>query len=486
MEQDLIIEWGEWSELINERFIPLVENRDRYLVLYGGRGSSKSDFAAKKLIFRCINEPYFLYMLIRNKYNSIKESSYETVKQTIITLGLAEFFEFKVSPLEIICRLNGNRFIARGCDDTTSIKSVKDPTGAWYEEDIISSSDFITITSSIRTSRAEYLQEIFSINPEVKTGDYTQNWLWKRFFEGHDELSFSSKTSVDIGNGETVSNDYTVMHSTYRDNRWIRPESLAEVLSMKESNPYYYTVYTLGRWGNKVLGGTFFKTFQISRNTAKVEYNPKLPLVVSFDFNVKPGVSCGIFQKKDKTLYMVDEIQLKSPNNNTTAVCREICRRYCDHKEGMTVTADASGRQEDTRSEKGHNDIRIIIQELRQFRPNDRVPALNPPVAKSKEFINDVFEGGDEGYKGVRIIIGDHCTKMIADLLYLLEDTDGTALKKTFKDPETGDTYEQYGHFADLFRYAVVEMFPYEFRSKLRGFTGLNITYGKNVSRNKY
>jgi PBSX family phage terminase large subunit len=253
MEQDLIIEWGAWSDLVNERFIPLVENRDRYLILYGGRGSSKSDFAAKKLIFRCINEPYFLYMLIRNTYSSIKESSYETIKQTIITLGLEEFFTFKTSPLEIICKLNGNRFIARGCDDVTSIKSVKDPTGAFYEEDIISSSDFITITSSIRTSRAEYLQEIFTINPEVKTGDYMNNWLWQRFFQGHDELSFSSKTTVDIGNGETISNSYTVMHSTYKDNRWIRPESLAEVLSMEKTNPYYYTVYTLGRWGNKVL-----------------------------------------------------------------------------------------------------------------------------------------------------------------------------------------------------------------------------------------
>ncbi len=487
-QQDVIINWGAWEDLINERFIPLVENKDRYLILYGGRGSSKSDFAAKKLIFRCVYEPYFLYMLIRNRYNSIKESSYETIKQTIITLGLKEFFEFKLNPLEIVCTLNGNRFIARGCDDVTSIKSVKDPTGAWYEEDIINYSDFITITSTIRTNRAEYLQEIFTINPEVKEGDYRDNWFWKRFFEGKDELSFSSKTYTDIGNRETVVSAYTVMHSTYRDNPHITPQSLAEILGKEKSDPYYFGIYALGRWGSKIVGGTFFSTFKMSVNTCKIAYNPKLPLIVSFDFNVKPGVSCGIFQKSMNTLYMVDEIQLRSPNNNTSAVCREICKRYKGHTEGMTVAGDASGRHEDTRNERGHDDISIIIQALEQFRPNDRVPKKgkdgkgggNPSVIKSKEFINDVFAGGEEGYKGVRIVIGDHCTKMIADLLYLLEDSDGTALKKTFKDQETGETYEQYGHFADLFRYAAVVAFPNEFRTKLRGFSGLNSTFGRN------
>jgi len=57
------INWPSWSKLVNDRFIPLVDVFDRYLVLWGGRGSSKSVFAAKKLIYRCLNEPYFLYII---------------------------------------------------------------------------------------------------------------------------------------------------------------------------------------------------------------------------------------------------------------------------------------------------------------------------------------------------------------------------------------------------------------------------------------
>src|SRR6202044_1610908 len=119
---------------------------DRYLILYGGRGSSKSNFVAKKLIYRCLTEKYFRYILIRNTYNSIKESSYQTLVDIIVELGLKDLFEFKKNPLEIVCK-NGNRFMARGCDDVTTLKSISDPCGCWWEEDIPSESDFITVTT---------------------------------------------------------------------------------------------------------------------------------------------------------------------------------------------------------------------------------------------------------------------------------------------------------------------------------------------------
>src|SRR5688500_14449015 len=102
------VNWCEWEDIINKAFVPLVDNRDRYLIMYGGRGSSKSDFAAKKLIYRCITEKYFRYVLIRNQYNVIKDSSYQTIKDIVHDLGLQDLFEFKLQPLEICC-VNGNK-----------------------------------------------------------------------------------------------------------------------------------------------------------------------------------------------------------------------------------------------------------------------------------------------------------------------------------------------------------------------------------------
>ena len=121
-----------WNKMINDTFVPLIDNKDRYIICYGGRGSSKSVFAAKKLVFRCLSEKFFRCILVRNTYATIKDSSYQTIKDIIYEFGLEELFDFKIQPLEIHCK-NGNFFIARGCDDATKIKSVKDAPTVWYE-----------------------------------------------------------------------------------------------------------------------------------------------------------------------------------------------------------------------------------------------------------------------------------------------------------------------------------------------------------------
>ena len=476
------VQWPDWKEIVNESFVPLVDNQDRYMILWGGRGSSKSDFAAKKLIYRCLGEKYFRFILVRNQYNSIKDSQFQTLKDIIQDLGLSMLFEFKVSPMEIVCR-NGNKFIARGCDDTTKLKSIKDPTGAWYEEDIVDEKDFITISSSIRTSKADYLQEIFTINPEVQ-GDYTQNWFWKRFFEDETELSFRDSTKIIIEKGQVVEIKYTSHHSTYIDNRWIPDQFIAFLNDLKRTNPYYYTIYCLGRWGNKVTGGQFYKLFSVAKNIGEVTYKQGLPLFLSFDFNVMPGVSCGIFQIEGKAMRMIGEIQLPTPNNTTKDVCKEIIRRYQGHDAGMIITGDPAGRHEDTRSEKGYNDFVIIREELRVFNPSLRVPNMAPPVVMRGNFINTIFESG---YDGVTIEIGSNCSKMIADLLYGLEASDGTKLKQKVKDESTGVSYEKYHHFTDLLDYMVTVVFASEFDKYKRGGRQPMITSGRNAqTKNQY
>jgi len=475
MSNEIQIQWPAWEQLLNPHFIPLMENRDRYLILYGGRGSGKSVAVAIKLIYRCLTEENFRYLLIRREYSTIKESSYQTLKDLIINMGLEELFEFRVSPLEIICKENGNRFIARGCDEATKLKSVREVCGAWYEEEIVTESDFITITTSIRTTKAEYLQEIFSVNPEVE-GDYHEHWFWLRFFSEHpDELSFKG-------------DNFSVHHSTCDHNKFLSRDFVDNLNRYKKSNPYYHKIYRLGMWGTKVTGGTFFSKFTMA-NTAKVKYDPTLALIVSFDFNTMPGVSCGIFQMQaGRTFVMIDEIQLKTPNNNTPAVCRELCRRYNDHTAGILITGDSSGKSNDSKTERGFNHYTIITEALKNFRPRDLTPNINPNVVPSVGFINSIFEAGEAGYKGCKIVIGEHCQKMIADLMNLLEDSDGTALKKRITDKNTGQTYEQYGHFGDLFRYAVHHAYGNEFNIYKRGGrTGLNITIGKNdITASKY
>lgn len=414
------------------------------MICYGGRGSSKSQLAAKKLIYRCLTEPYFRYILYRKTYNTIKDSQFQTIKDIVYEWGLQDLFIFNVSPLEIRC-INGNKFICRGGDEPKKLKSIKDPTGVWYEEEIPDEGDFITITTSIRTQKAEYLQEIFTINPEVE-GDYTEHWFWQRFFKDKPDGTFSDKATIDIGDNKTFETTYTVHHSTYKDNRWLPDSFKAQLLDLQRTNPYYYTIYVLGMWGNRTTDGNFYSGFDRTRNVlpqAECRYNPLQVLHVTFDFNVNPYVTICIWQITGKRATQIDEICLPTPNNRTDLACREFCRRYRGHQGGVFIYGDPAGLHEDTRTEKGYNDFRIIANELAEFRPQMKYQKVAPPVHTRGQFINAVFS---ERAQGLDFIISDKCTNSIADYMFLKMASDGTKAKIKTKNPDTGVSYEKYGH----------------------------------------
>lgn len=484
-----------WGKVVNEEFIPLLKNKDRYLILYGGRGSSKSVFIAKKLIARCMKEKYFRFILYRKVYSTIKESQYQTIKDIIYDYGLQDLFKFNENPLAITYLPNGNKFLCRGGDDPKKLKSIKDPTGVWYEEEIPSEADFITITTSIRTTKAYYLQECFTINPEVE-GDYTQHWFWKRFFKGQNNKTFSAKTTVEfrLGN-DTVTHDltYTCHHSTYIHNRWIPISFMAFLAQLQVTNEYYYTIYALGMWGNKRTDGQFYKLFSYARNcvangvtdTGQPElYNNTIALHVTFDFNLHPFVTLLVHQVVGKTATQIDEICLPTPNNYTNLACREFARRYASHTAGLFVYGDPNGRKEDSAGEKGHNNYKVIQQELAKFRPQLRVFSAAPSVTMRGQFINTVFA---TGYMGAKIIIGYNCVNTTNDYLYLKEAGDGTKSKTKVENKETGVRHEEYGHCSDANDYFYCFVFAAEYASYQNGGqTAPKVSTGKNVSNNDY
>lgn len=457
----MTINWPPWHKIINESFIPLVKNRDRILILKGGRGSSKSDFTGKKLINKCLNSRFFRCIVIRSQYNTLQASCYQNLKDTIIEMGLEEIFTFRLQPLNIEC-INGNSFLFRGCDDTNSIKSVKEPTDIWWEEDIPNEDDWITVTTSVRTLKADYIQEIFSINPEVE-GNFQDHWFWKRFFEGHpDNATFSNSVPMTFeydGKKETINLKYTVHHSDHTHNKWLPLEYRARLISEKEKNPYYYTIYTLGHWGNKQMGGLFYKKFDIGKNTKVSVYRPELPLHVSFDFNVNPYMSCTIWQLEGNTAYNIDEIALASPSNDTKSVCNEIKYKFRNHRSGMYIYGDPSGTQEDTRSEKGFNDYTIIERELQQFNPELRVARSHPPVHIRGQFINSIF---DYNYGGLFIYINEKSVYLKNDLLFGKEASDGTKHKEKSKGAN-GVVSEKYHHHSDNMDYFLCEAWQEHF-----------------------
>ncbi len=458
-ENETTIEWCEWSDILNPHFIQCIEDESRIQVLYGGRGSGKSRTIALKIIYRMLTEgKQFKALLVRNTAISIKDSSYNEIQKAVDELGLNDFFTFKLSPLEIVCS-NGSKIITRGLDTPSKIKSIGGVICVWYEEELPDEESWLTISNSIRAIDSGYLQEIFTIQPEVY-GNYQDNWFWKRFFSKNiTEKTFKGIESVQISPNKIVDVSFSCHHSTHLDNKYLSDVSRAKLIAEKDRNPYKYNVECLGLWGNRSQSGLFYKLFSRSLNVSPdVHYDPEIALHISFDFNVNPYMTCTIWQVVGTQAICIDEIASLTPYNTTKGVCNEIKRRYQSHKSGVFIYGDPSGKNADTRSEIGHNDYKIIETELQQYRPSQRVASRHPSVVMRGNFINTVLS---EGFNGVFIIISDKCVHLINDFLFLKEAQDGTKLKE--KEKKDGITYEKWGHFSDGMDYFICECFKTEY-----------------------
>ncbi len=387
----MIIEYPPLNKIVNEKFIPIFHNKDRYLLLWGGRGSSKSFFAAEKLIHDCLTLPYFRCILVRDTYASIKDSQYQTIKDIIIDRGFESLFSFREHPLEIRC-INGNGFIARGCDDPAKIKSIKDPSHVWYEEpNKIKLSDFITITTSVRTTKAEYLQEILTFNPEFD-GDIDDFWIWSMFFKGKTGNSFTSEIEIEMPDGTILKTKYTTHHSTYIDNKFVSGQFIAFLEQLRNIDPYYYDVFCLGIWGQKKAINPFATAYDKNKHeSVNAVFDPKNQLIIGIDFNLNPFAVSFSHIWIDKFGYhyhTFDEAAIE--NGSVPAMIELIKLRYKNQLPNCRITGDSMGKRRDI----GQADLSSHYNQLQKGLGlrNSQIDTPNNPTHKdSRADVNYVL-----------------------------------------------------------------------------------------------
>ena len=95
----------------------------------GGRGSLKSSFISIIVPLLLIQNPGTHALVLRKVANTIRDSVYAQYMWAIGELGMAEFWEAKVSPMELIYKPTGQKIMFRGADDPMKIKSIKVPFG---------------------------------------------------------------------------------------------------------------------------------------------------------------------------------------------------------------------------------------------------------------------------------------------------------------------------------------------------------------------
>lgn len=279
-------------------------------------------------------------------------------------------------------------------DEPGKLKSVSNPSHCWVEEgNQLDRDDFIIIMTSLRYN-AGRVKTWVSFNPECD-GNFEEYWLYKIFFKGrplYTQRVFVAQWQIKVpgvfGKPKIVLFTYRSTWTTYHDNPYCKPERAAFLEQLKILDPYYYEVFTLGRWGNRNVTDPYCYCFSKQKHIGHTKINPHIELYLSFDFNVNP-ITCGVYQH-DLLCSWINCIEnIKLENSDIYKLCDYIKAKYGGYM--FIVTGDATGRNTSALVQDGINYYTVIKVELDLTDGQMRQPTINPPVKENRVLVNSVL-----------------------------------------------------------------------------------------------
>lgn len=207
-------------------------------------------------------------------------------------MGLDKYFEFTVSPMQIIRKETGQKILFRGLDDGLKITSISVDIGVlcfvWIEEayEITNEDDFNKLDMSIRGEVPEgYFKQItLTFNPWSAL-----SWIKARFFDVEDEDVFTKTT-------------------TWECNEWLDDSDRKIFLKMKETNPRRYRIEGEGDWG--LAEGLIFTNWRIEDfDVDEVRGIPGIKSAFSLDFGFTDpnAFMCSMVDNANMKIYIFDE-----------------------------------------------------------------------------------------------------------------------------------------------------------------------------------
>jgi hypothetical protein len=169
-----------------------------------------------------------------------------------------------------------------------------------------------------------------------------------------------------------------------------------------------------------------------------VDYNPNLPVYLSFDFNYDP-MTCIAFhfhKGRRSSLHVFKEYSIKGSIHDMCALIRKDFKPHM-----LRVTGDATGRAHSALTQGTISSYDIIVKELKLSWSQIDTPTANLGHHNSRAVVNAALY-----YHDVRI--NANCTLLIQDLLLTEAEPDGHI------DKSQEELFKR-GHKGDAFRYAV-------------------------------
>lgn len=243
----------------------LYDNLDDYSnfteVWYGGASSGKSHGVVQKVVLKSLKtwrRPRKV-LFMRKVAATIKDSIFEDVKQCLNDFKLLEHCKVNMSDYRIELP-NGAVFLFKGMDNPEKIKSIKGISDVLMEEaSEFNEEDYTQLTIRLR-DKTHFNRQIFLLfNPVSKA-----NWVYSYFF-----LNTPEKTKI--------------MHTTYKDNKFLDVSVKETLEGLEQRNPAYYRIYALGEFAT--LDKLIFPTYE--KRLLSKESLRDLPSYFGLDFGLK-------------------------------------------------------------------------------------------------------------------------------------------------------------------------------------------------------
>lgn len=291
----------------------------------GGRGSLKSSTVSVLVPLLLISNPGTHALVLRKVANTIRDSVYAQYIWAIGELGMAAYWEAKVSPMELIYKPTGQKIMFRGADDPMKIKSIKVPFG------------YIAVTHFEEKDQFAGRAEIRTILQSTMRGG-SVFWNFESYNPPISRDNWANKDSLE----ERA--DRLCHKSTYLQAppEWLGEQFLAEAEHLKETDERAYQHEYLGIPVG--TGGNVFENLEL-REITDEEMSHFDQIYQGVDYGWFPDPFAFIrlhYDRARETIYLMDEIyqnKLTNEASGTIIIQRGYKDAYitCDSAEPKSV-----------------------------------------------------------------------------------------------------------------------------------------------------
>ena len=281
----------DYKKVFNDNIYKNIHDyKSRIEVHYGGGSSGKSHGVYQKVIIKALrkwDKPRKI-LVLRKIGSSVSDSCFEHIISILSDFKIINYCKINQTKMTITLP-NGAKFLFKGLDNNEKIKSIKGISDIVMEEATeFTLNDFTQLNIRLRDNYP-YKQLYLMFNPVSK-----KNWVYDYFF--------LKKTEAKI------------YFSNYANNRFIDDITKQELEKLKERNPAYYTIYTLGEFATLER-----LIFQYKTELLNVT---GLPLYVGCDFGYVNDPSAIIetkYDEENKIIYITREYVKKNMLNDEIA-----------------------------------------------------------------------------------------------------------------------------------------------------------------------